>query len=145
MLPDYTLSTVLLQNSHATIYRAVRNSDNLPVIIKTNTAQYPSELELSNLEHEYHLMKKLDVIGICRPIDLQRHLTHLFLILEDCNAISLKEWLAECTPLSRPSKNLYNIFILKALKYWLIKKLSCEPPWGATAALWHNCCQKSNC
>ncbi|MEH6822406.1 MAG: hypothetical protein V7629_00655 [Motiliproteus sp.] len=74
-LPGYQVVAQLHQGRTFTIRRAIRLSDDLPVIIKQlNPAALNAE-NLSRLQHEYQLISGLNITGISHPL-LQESMGH---------------------------------------------------------------------
>ena len=52
-LDNYKIIEVIKVTSRKIIYRGIRKSDLLPVIIKTLSSNYPTFQEIASLKHEY--------------------------------------------------------------------------------------------
>ncbi|MBH8561679.1 AAA family ATPase [Nostoc sp. CENA67] len=86
-----------LQKIHAsentTLYQAIRELDQQPVIIKTLKCEYPSLEELTTLKHEYEISKNLHIEGVVKAIDLLHYKNSFALILEYFGDQSIKSFL----------------------------------------------------
>jgi hypothetical protein len=58
-IADYCITAVLYESNTTAIYRAFKNTEKIPVIIKTNKSEYPTLEEISRLRHEYQILQSL--------------------------------------------------------------------------------------
>lgn len=79
----YVLKEKLHEGSETVIYRAIRTSDHQPVIIKTTRSEHPSPEKLASLQHEYSILRELELKGVIRAYGLESQKNRLSLILED--------------------------------------------------------------
>lgn len=101
-LLHYRVLSLLSENSKTSVYRALRQSDQSPVILKTLTANYPSISEVAKLKHEYDITRNLDVPGISIPYALEEPQSKPMLVLEDFGGQDLTHWLrANILPIER--------------------------------------------
>ena len=54
-IPGYQLLEKIYESSNSLVYRALRDADDLPVIIKTLQQEYPSPQELIRYQQEYEM------------------------------------------------------------------------------------------
>ena len=85
-LPGYRLGSEIAHDEQTTVYRAVREQDGLPVIIKTLSREYPLPAEVRRLEFEYRMLEKLRSPHVVGALGLARTGGQLALILEDFGA-----------------------------------------------------------
>jgi predicted ATPase/GAF domain-containing protein/HPt (histidine-containing phosphotransfer) domain-containing protein len=85
-LPGYRLGSELGHDEHTAVYRAVREHDELPVIIKTLSREHPLPAEVRRLEFEYRMLEKLRGAHVVTAIGLGRTGGQLALIVEDFGA-----------------------------------------------------------
>jgi predicted ATPase/HPt (histidine-containing phosphotransfer) domain-containing protein len=90
-LPGYRLGTQLSRSERTAVYRAVRELDGRPVIIKTLAREYPLPSEVRRLEFEYRMLDKVRGPHVIEVLGLARTGGQLALILEDFGARSLAE------------------------------------------------------
>jgi predicted ATPase/GAF domain-containing protein/HPt (histidine-containing phosphotransfer) domain-containing protein len=95
-LPGYRLGSELGHDEHTSVYRAVREHDGVPVIVKTLSREYPLPAEVRRLEFEYRMLEKLRGAHVVTALGLARTGGQLALILEDFGANLLS---ARATPL----------------------------------------------
>ncbi|RYF10227.1 MAG: serine/threonine protein kinase, partial [Deltaproteobacteria bacterium] len=88
----YVLREVLRQNVRTTLYRGLRRSDSLPVIIKLLEPKHYRARDLARLEHEYHIGGRLqhnDVV--IHPLDIDTQGPSPALVLEDVGGKTLDQ------------------------------------------------------
>ncbi|MFV8751965.1 protein kinase domain-containing protein [Nannocystaceae bacterium ST9] len=86
-LSGYREVRLLRASRRAQVYEAVRNSDGRPVIAKVS--EFGSEELESRVEHEFALVRALDVEGVVRALDLQRVGDQWVLLLERVPGVDL--------------------------------------------------------
>ncbi|HMA64719.1 MAG TPA: hypothetical protein VKO63_05970, partial [Chitinispirillaceae bacterium] len=57
-LAGYTVSKEIYKGTSSTIFRAVRNADQISVVVKFINKEYPTDLECSYFYREYELTRK---------------------------------------------------------------------------------------
>ncbi|BAZ16238.1 two-component hybrid sensor and regulator [Calothrix sp. NIES-4071] len=92
-IPGYQIIEQLYTGSSTVVYRAIRNSDSLGVVIKLLSAQYPTFGELLQFRNQYTITKNLNVPSIVRPLSLETYRNGYMLVMEDFGAISLHEYM----------------------------------------------------
>jgi serine/threonine protein kinase len=88
-LTRYTIVDKLHEGSETVIYRAIRDADQLPVVIKTPRSEYPTSRALANLQHEFSMLRALDLPGVIKALALESRGNSLALVLEDFGGQSL--------------------------------------------------------
>lgn len=96
-LSGYTISTTLYHNTKTILYKAIRELDKKAVIIKLLNSEYPAPKELFRLRYEYEITQKIQANGIIKSYSLEPYDNGLALILEDCDGVSLKNYLKQHT------------------------------------------------
>src|SRR5688500_6091315 len=89
--PGYTVSAVIHRGGRTVVFRATRDRDGLPVIIKSPLDEYPSPAQTASLRREFDLLQGLDLPGVPRAYALESHRDRLALVLEDVGDTTLKE------------------------------------------------------
>lgn len=92
---NYSLLEKIKESKNSIVYKAVRGKDNRKVVAKFISAREPSSSEISRFLHEYQTIKNLDLDGTIKTYDIIRHEGSIVLILEDFEAISLKEFMKQ--------------------------------------------------
>ncbi|MBP0031492.1 serine/threonine-protein kinase PknK, partial [Roseofilum sp. Guam] len=81
-LPGYHISETLYEGERTLVYRGVRSSDSLEVVIKVLRNEYPSFSELLQFRNQYAIAKNLKT-GVVQPLNLERYGNGYALIMED--------------------------------------------------------------
>ncbi|MEH1973476.1 MAG: AAA family ATPase [Nostoc sp.] len=93
-IPGYQVSEELYNGSRTLVYRAVREIDSLPVVIKLLKNPYPSFSELVQFRNQYMIAKNLNSSTIIQTYSLKTHQNGYVLVMEDFGGISLKNYFA---------------------------------------------------
>ncbi|MDZ8222619.1 MAG: AAA family ATPase [Nostoc sp. ChiVER01] len=97
-IAGYQISEQLYSGSRTQVYRAVREYDRLPVVIKLLKREYPTFSELVQFRNQYVLFtaagiaKNLDIPGIIKPYSLEAYHNGYALVMEDFGGISLRQF-----------------------------------------------------
>ncbi len=94
-VPNYKVIDVVYQNENTVAYQALRKTDQQRFILKTQISEFPSLKEISNLQHEYEIIKDLKCDCIISVLEVFRHQNRLLLVLEDINGKTLEQILQE--------------------------------------------------
>ncbi len=92
-LLNYRISAQLYTGSKTLVYRAIREADQMPVVIKLLQQDYPTFNELLLFRNQYTIAKNLDLPGIVRPYSLEPYRNSYALVMEDFGGISLRDWI----------------------------------------------------
>jgi len=93
VIPGYQITSQIYAGSRTKVYRAIREQQTLPVVIKLLTSEYPSFNELLQFRNQYNISKNLNILGIIHPIALEAYGNGYILVMEDVGGISLKEYI----------------------------------------------------
>jgi predicted ATPase/serine phosphatase RsbU (regulator of sigma subunit)/tRNA A-37 threonylcarbamoyl transferase component Bud32 len=97
-IPNYQTSTQIYESANSLVYRATRNEDKKPVILKVLKEDYPTPEELFRYKQEYDLICRLaDIDGVINAYQIEKYHNTLVICLEDFGGESLKHWLAQRT------------------------------------------------
>lgn len=88
-IPGYQVVEQLYESSRSFIYRAIRESDQLPVILKTLKQAYPSPEAIARLRLEYKITHSLDLAGVVKAYSLETYPRGLAIVLEDFGGVAL--------------------------------------------------------
>ncbi|MEH2235379.1 ATP-binding sensor histidine kinase [Nostoc sp.] len=91
-IAGYQIIEQLYSGSRTQVYRAVREGDRLPVVIKLLKQEYPTFSELVQFRNQYAIAKNLDIPGIIKPYSLEAYNNGYALVMEDFGGISLREF-----------------------------------------------------
>ncbi|MDM8559407.1 ATP-binding sensor histidine kinase [Candidatus Parabeggiatoa sp. HSG14] len=92
ILSGYQMVEKLYDGMNTLIYKAKRDADQQPVVIKFLKSEYPSFDEIVQFRNQYTIAKNLDLSGIVQLYSLENYGNGLALIMEDMNGISLSEY-----------------------------------------------------
>lgn len=92
-LPGYQIQDALDVSQDKIIYRGIKKSTQLPVIIKTLKTDYPTLEQITRLKHEYKITANLNLEGVIKAYSLEKTDNSFALILEDIGGQSLTQLL----------------------------------------------------
>ncbi|MCV6636192.1 AAA family ATPase [Candidatus Albibeggiatoa sp. nov. NOAA] len=90
-IQGYTLTEKLFDSAHTQIYRGYRDSDQLPIICKALSNQYPTPRDIARFQREYRLTEKLDHTGFIQAYELLPYKNAWVMILEDIGGKPLSQ------------------------------------------------------
>ncbi|QRK10419.1 AAA family ATPase [Archangium violaceum] len=100
-IPGYKLLGTLRATSSNVLFQAVRESDGLPVIIKTPATVSAGPRERERYRREYSILQRLrDVRGVVRPYSHEQILERPVLLMEEVRGVPLSELVGQ--PLAIP-------------------------------------------
>ncbi len=91
-ISGYNLVEQLYCGSRTLVYRAIRETDQLPVVIKLLNRDYPSFSELLQFRNQYTIAKNLGLPGVVEPYNLESYRHSYALVMEDFGGISLRDY-----------------------------------------------------
>ncbi|MBO3459601.1 ATP-binding protein [Aetokthonos hydrillicola] len=91
-IAGYQLSEELYSGSRTLVYRGVRQTGLLPVVIKLLKNPYPSFSELVQFRNQYAIAKNLHSPLIIQTYSLEAYQNGYALVMEDFGGISLKDY-----------------------------------------------------
>lgn len=89
--PGYKVKQRISEGSSSFVYRALRESDNLSVIIKALKEDFATGVRTTRFRVEYDTWRKVESEHIIRVLDLLEYGGIPFIVMEDFSAISLKD------------------------------------------------------
>ncbi|MDF5715369.1 MAG: serine/threonine-protein kinase PknK [Rhizonema sp. NSF051] len=87
---DYQIITKIYESANSLVYRACRNQDNQPIILKILKEDYPTPSELTRYKQEYEITRSLNLHSVVKAYDLQKYQNTLVMLLEDFGGESLE-------------------------------------------------------
>ena len=91
-IPGYSTLEKLSQGKSFAVYRAKKEKDNSPYILKTLDKKTARNLnDINALRHEYHLVKAIDSDYVIKAVDWTEDTDYAVIVLEDINGTPLKE------------------------------------------------------
>jgi len=91
-IASYEIVEQLYSGSRTKVYRAIRECNCQPVVIKLLKREYPTLGELLQFRNQYAIAKNLDIPGIIKPYSLEAYNNGYALVMEDFGGISLREF-----------------------------------------------------
>jgi serine/threonine protein kinase len=88
-IPDCQTTKKIYESDNTLVYRARRNQNNLPVILKILKEDYPAPEEIARYKQEYEATCSLNLKGVVKAHGLERYENTFFIIFEDIGAESL--------------------------------------------------------
>jgi predicted ATPase/signal transduction histidine kinase/CheY-like chemotaxis protein len=90
-IPGIQTLDKIYENSTSTVYRAIREQNQQPIILKLLNEDYPNPAEIVRYRQEYKILQTINLPGVIKAYDLQKYRNTLVLILEDFGGSSLKK------------------------------------------------------
>ncbi|MEH2182206.1 trifunctional serine/threonine-protein kinase/ATP-binding protein/sensor histidine kinase [Nostoc sp.] len=94
-ITGYQITAKIYESDNSLVYRAILNHNHQPVILKILKENYPTPSELIRYKQEYEITCYLNLDGVIKAYDLQRHQNSLVMFLEDFGGESLNILMAE--------------------------------------------------
>ncbi|MEG3840306.1 AAA family ATPase [Microcoleus sp. herbarium14] len=94
-IPGVVVGTLLYESANSLVYRAIREADKGPVILKLLKESYPTPQELLRYRTEYRITRELKEAGVVQVYDLQKYQNSLVIFVEDFGGESLKIWMQQ--------------------------------------------------
>lgn len=96
IIPGYQVNEQLYESAHSLIYRACREADDVPVVLKVLKGDYPPPEELARFRREYVMTRSLaDVEGVIHTYGVEPYHHTLCIVLEDFGGESLTRLLPD--------------------------------------------------
>ncbi|MEM6502432.1 MAG: AAA family ATPase, partial [Cyanobacteria bacterium P01_C01_bin.89] len=92
LLPQYRDAEVIYSGKQTTVYRAVQQSDNKPVIVKALQNIHPHFNDLVQFRNQFVITRNLESSYIVSPVALERYDNGYLLVMADQGAISLAQY-----------------------------------------------------
>ena len=98
-IPGYRELSPIYESASSRIFRARREADSLPVILKWLREDCPSAQERVRYLQEWKIARVLQGRpGVIRALGLEKLQRTFFLVLEDLDAVSVSQWMASGEP-----------------------------------------------
>ncbi|MEG3921689.1 AAA family ATPase [Microcoleus sp. T3_A4] len=94
-LPGVEITELIYESANSLVYRAFRQPDSLPVVLKILKENYPTPQELARYRTEYKITQSLKLSGCIKAYDLQPYQNTLVMFVEDFGGESLKIWMQQ--------------------------------------------------
>ncbi len=93
-IPGYEELELIYESKRTTVYKSIRISDKLPVILKILNSEYPNLEELSSFKKEFEITKSLEFEGVVKVLNLEKFNNNLILVFEDFKGESFSKVLS---------------------------------------------------
>ncbi|MEG4986422.1 AAA family ATPase [Microcoleus sp. BR0-C5] len=93
--PGVEVTELIYESANSLVYRAFRQPDCLPVVLKILKENYPTPQELARYRTEYKITQSLNLSGCIKAYDLQPYQNTLVMFVEDFGGESLKIWMQQ--------------------------------------------------
>jgi PAS domain S-box-containing protein len=93
LIPGYQIVQEIHRGKKRVIYRARREHDDQPVIVKTLLDDFPEAVDIAGVKREHEILQHLRIDGIARLYGLEWQHNRLALILQDIGGESLRQLL----------------------------------------------------
>ncbi|MHC0063492.1 trifunctional serine/threonine-protein kinase/ATP-binding protein/sensor histidine kinase [Nostoc sp. UIC 10890] len=90
--PGYRITEDIYSGSKTLVYRAIREKDKKPVVLKLMRNEYPTFAEIAQFRNQYIITKNLELPGIVKTYSLESYRNSYVLVMEDFGGISLQDW-----------------------------------------------------
>ena len=104
-ISGYRIKEEIYAGIRTLVYKAIRESDEMPVVIKLMRSQYPTFSELVQFRNQYTIAKNLDIPGVVKPYSLEMYHNGYALVME-FGGISLKQWQMGLYPSLSSAQNI---------------------------------------
>lgn len=93
-LPGYQILAQIYESVNSVVYRAIREQDHSPVILKVLQGEFPPQSDIQKYEREYKILRNFNLESVIKVYELQTYQNTLVMTLEDFGGESLKILLA---------------------------------------------------
>lgn len=100
IIDDYEIVNSLEQTRHSIVYRAIKSNTNDHVVIKVLKTDFPSPAETARLKHEYEYIRKLDLDGVVKILEITDMDGSPAVVMEDFGGVALKDVLTPAITMS---------------------------------------------
>lgn len=91
LIPGYTITEKVHEGDNSLVFRALRDGDGTPVVLKLPPRDYPTLRELIRFRHEYRILQYLHSPRVIRTLGLEQQGHRPVLVLEDPGATPLHD------------------------------------------------------
>ena len=94
------IKELLYETAQFSVYKGIRSQDDdKSIILKLSRFEHPTSKMLTMLQHEYQILKQLNLPHVIHVLDLIHHHNKLILVYEEVKGVRLREFLNQ-RPLS---------------------------------------------
>ncbi|MCP4129804.1 MAG: AAA family ATPase [bacterium] len=92
-IKGYDVKNAIYESEKTVVYRATRQQDDVPIVIKMLKTEHPTHQEVEQFQYEYKIAKKLEIPGVVKPYTFGTIGHRKIIIMEDFGGISLFNYL----------------------------------------------------
>lgn len=89
-LSGYRTIQTLYNGRNSQVFRAIREVDGVPVILKILNEAFPSHERVARFQYEFDLTQKLNIHGLIKAYGLEKHQSYWVIVFEDFGGESLE-------------------------------------------------------
>ncbi|WP_375500541.1 AAA family ATPase [uncultured Nostoc sp.] len=130
--PGYRITEQIYSGSKTLVYRAIREQDQKPVVLKLMRNEYPTFGEIAQFRNQYIITKNLDLPGIVKTYSLENYRNNYVLVMEDFGGISLQDWQVEDKEKKENWLSLNEFFPIAIKIASILEGLHCDTFRGAS-------------
>lgn len=82
-IPGYQITEEIYSSANAVVYRGHRIETQQPLLFKLLKEEYPTPTALAKFQHQYEIIKNLNLAGVVKSPGLEKYRNSLVLVLED--------------------------------------------------------------
>lgn len=94
-IPGFIVKEMIHEGKHSLIFRALREINHEPVILKYLNKEYPTPAEIASLQREFEIIQQLGQQATIKAYELLNYNNTVIMVLEDIGGISLKQLLPD--------------------------------------------------
>ena len=94
-IAGFQLGSQLYESENSLVFRATRDVDGLPVVIKILKNSYPTLADLAHYRQEFEITQSVSHPGVIRSYELRRHDKTLLIVFEDFGGMSVSNLLKD--------------------------------------------------
>src|SRR5580700_474086 len=94
-IAGFQLGSQLYESENSLVFRASREIDGLPVVIKILKNSYPTLAELAHYRQEFEITQSVSHPGVVQSYELRRHEKTLLIVFEDFGGMSVSNLLED--------------------------------------------------
>ncbi|MDY6897393.1 MAG: AAA family ATPase [Cyanobacteriota bacterium] len=97
VVSGYRIIEQIYSSKQTLVYRAVREADQKPVVIKMMRNEYPTSQEIVQFRNQYFLSKNLNTSTIVKPYSLEKYHKSYAFVMEDFGGMTVNKQIKNCT------------------------------------------------
>jgi PAS domain S-box-containing protein len=95
-IPGYQVIEQRSSGKNHLVYRCLRESDHLPVILKFLKDEFPTQEQVGRLRREYEMTRRFEIDGVVRAYGLEKIQSRSAMLIEDFGGEPLSSIICDC-------------------------------------------------